>query len=102
MNIGCKIVLFACNTVSTTLINALRICFAVPFIAMEPMVKPGAIVTKIKMIAVCATPTTLASQHYRWLKHTYASDVQVLEPNSSDWSYMIEHEQFDQKNCFDY
>ncbi len=86
----CDVIVIACNTVSTTLIDQLRAKVPVPLIAMEPMVKPAAEATKTGIIAVCATPTTLASKRYAWLKDTYAKGIQVLEPDCSDWSYMIE------------
>ncbi len=94
---GCAVIVVACNTVSTTLIDKLRQEFSIPLIAMEPMVKPAAAMTKTGVIAVCATPTTLASERYRQLKADYAIDVQVLEPDCSDWAGMIEHHQVDSR-----
>lgn len=94
---GCRVIVIACNTVSTTLIQKLRDNVPVPLIAMEPMVKPAAEATKSSVIAVCATPTTLASDRYKWLKQTYAPDVTVLEPDCSDWAYMIESSQLGHK-----
>lgn len=92
---GCQVIVIACNTVTTTLIDRLRQELSVPLIGMEPMVKPAAIVTKTGVIAVCATPRTLASNRYAWLKQTYAANITVVEPDCSDWSYMIEHNQID-------
>lgn len=89
-NQGCQVIVIACNTVTTTLIGELREIIKVPLIGMEPMIKPAALATKSGKIAVCATPATLASQRYRWLKETYADNIDVLEPDCSDWSYMIE------------
>lgn len=89
----CQAIVVACNTVTTNLIAELRKEFPVPLVGMEPMVKPAAEQTKSGVIAVCATPTTLASQRYRWLKDTYAKEVKVVEPDCSDWSYMIENNQ---------
>lgn len=94
---GCQVIVVACNTVSTNLIHSLRDQFSVPLIAMEPMIKPAASLTKSGVIAVCATPLTLASKRYQWLKHEYASGLKVLEPDCSDWSYMIEHKQIDER-----
>lgn len=91
------IIVIACNTVSTTLATSLRIELPVPIIAMEPMVKPAAVATKSKTIAVCATPTTLKSKRYTWLKKTYAPDITVLEPDCSEWSAMIESRQIDRE-----
>ena len=88
---GCEVIVVACNTVSTTLIDTLRQHFNIPLIATEPMVKPAVAITKSKVIAVCATPTTLGSKRYKWLKDTYAKDVAVLEPDCSDWTMLIEN-----------
>jgi glutamate racemase len=90
---GCAIIVIACNTVTTTIIPQLREAISVPLIGMEPMVKPAAERTKTGVIAVCATPATLKSARYDWLKQTYAADVQVLEPDCSKWALMIEHSQ---------
>jgi glutamate racemase len=87
---GCRIIVVACNTVTTNLIPQLRKEFSVPMVGMEPMVKPAAEATKTGIIAVCATPRTLSSERYAWLKKEYAKDVKVLEPDCGDWALMIE------------
>src|SRR5690606_23026739 len=51
--------------------------------------------TKNGVIAVCATPTTLASRRYSWLKETYAKGIEVLEPDCSEWATMIENDTVD-------
>jgi glutamate racemase len=95
------VIVVACNTVSTTLIEQLREQIDKPLIAMEPMVKPAAENTESGIIAICATPTTLASQRYAWLKTEYAQGITVLEPDCSDWSYMIETNQVDRQKIHD-
>lgn len=90
---GCQLIVVACNTVSTNLIDQLRQNFSVPLIAVEPMVKPAVKLTKNKVIAVCATPATLSSNRYEELKKQYAKHVKVLEPDCSDWALKIEQEQ---------
>lgn len=87
---GCDVIVVACNTVTTTLIEQLRQNFTIPLVAIEPMIKPAAQMTKTKVIAVCATPATLNSQRYKWLKNEYAKDITVLEPECGDWPLMIE------------
>jgi glutamate racemase len=89
----CDVIVVACNTVSTTLITRLRGAFYIPMVALEPMVKPAAALTKSGIIAVCATPTTLASERYHWLKETYGQACTFLEPDCSDWSLLIEHDE---------
>ncbi len=94
---GCQVIVVACNTVTTTLITQLRQRFSVPLVAVEPMVKPAAELTRSGVIAVCATPTTLSSQRYADLKREYAADKTVLEPDCGDWPAMIEHNRVDEK-----
>lgn len=94
---GCEVIVIACNTVTTNLIGKLREEFSVPLVGMEPMVKPAAKATRSGIIAVCATPRTLASERYKWLKDEYAKNIKVLEPDCSDWSYMIESNQVDRE-----
>jgi glutamate racemase len=86
----CELIVIACNTVTTNLAPQLREEFKVPIVGMEPAVKPAAAVSKTKIIAVYATPRTLTSKRYAWLKQEYANDVKVLEPDCSDWADMIE------------
>lgn len=88
---GCQVIVIACNTVTTNLAPQLRAEFSVPMVGMEPAVKPAAEMTKTGVIAVCATPRTLSSQRYTWLKQEYAKGVKVLEPDCSDWAMMIEN-----------
>ncbi|HLB66667.1 MAG TPA: glutamate racemase [Candidatus Saccharimonadales bacterium] len=97
----CDVIVVACNTVSTTIIDKLREEIKTPLIAMEPMVKPASEQTKSGVIAVCATPRTLASQRYKWLKDTYARNVKVVEPDCSDWTLMIENNQIEEKKISD-
>lgn len=93
---GCDAIVVACNTVTTTLIDRLRERITtVPLIGMEPMIKPAAVLTKTGRIVVCATPTTLASKRYSWLKESYARGISVLEPDCSDWARMIENKAVD-------
>ncbi len=87
---GCDVIVVACNTVTTTLINDLRQKFMIPLVGIEPMIKPATQMTKSKVIAVCATPATLSSERYKWLKNEYANDITVLEPECGDWPLMIE------------
>lgn len=92
----CDAIVVACNTVSTTLRDRLRAEFDVPFVMLEPMVKPAAAMSKSSCVTVCATPTTLASPRYAWLKREYGQNVRFIEPDCADWSYLIEHNQMNE------
>lgn len=91
----CRVIVVACNTVTTNLIEKLRTEFSIPMVGMEPAVKPAAQKSKSRVITVCATPRTLGSKRYKWLKKTYAKNIEVLEPNCSDWAEMIETQSVD-------
>lgn len=92
----CDVIIIACNSATMAAIDELRRRYPFQqFIGLEPMVKPAAALTKTGTIAVCATPATLGSARYNWLKDAYASDITVLEPDCSNWAYMIEHNQID-------
>lgn len=94
---GCKVIVIACNTVTTNLISRLRKEIKIPLVGMEPMIKPAVLATKTGVIAVCATPLTLSSDRYQWLKQQYAKGVKVLEPDCSNWTYMIENNRVDRE-----
>lgn len=92
LDVGCDIVIIACNTATTIAIEHLRIVFpGQKFIGLEPMVKPAAHLTKSHTIAVCATPATLVSQRYTNLLKKYALHLEVIEPDCSQWAYWIEN-----------
>ncbi len=92
---GCQVIVIACNTVTTNLITQLRQKLSVPLVGLEPMVKPAVEQSKSGIITVCATPATLKSERYGQLKDAYASGVEVIEPDCSNWTRMIESHQVD-------
>ena len=58
INEGCSIVVVACNTATAAAISTLRDEYSIPFVGMEPAVKPAALATKTGVIGVPSTPTT--------------------------------------------
>lgn len=94
------LIVIACNTVSTTLLERLRAEITVPLVGVEPMVEPAVELTKSNTIAICATPATLASVRYKELKSSFATGVNVQEPDCSDWASMIETDQLDRYNIY--
>ena len=59
---NCKIIVVACNTATTNAIKVLRERYDVPFIGIEPAIKPAALQTKTNTIGILATKGTLNSQ----------------------------------------
>lgn len=74
---GCKLIVVACNTATAAAIDYLRNSFAIPFIGMEPAIKPASLNSKTKSIGVLATAGTFKGKLYIETSRKYASDVDV-------------------------
>ncbi|KAF2329443.1 glutamate racemase [Flavobacterium daemonense] len=59
---GCKIIVVACNTATTNAIRELRADYDIPFIGIEPAIKPAANNSKTQVIGILATKGTLNSE----------------------------------------
>ncbi len=94
----CDVIVIACNTATAVAIEPLRQKYpGQKFIGIEPMIKTASSQTKTDIIAVCATPATLASERYGKLVNKYASHLTILEPDCSSWAYMIEHSEISEQ-----
>jgi len=79
LNKGCKIIVVACNTATTNAISYLRANYSVPFIGIEPAIKPAALNTQSKAVGILATKGTLSSQLFHKTTDLYANDIKVIE-----------------------
>lgn len=62
LNMDCKLIVVACNTATTNAIQELRVKYNVPFIGIEPAIKPAATHSKTQTIGILATQGTLNSE----------------------------------------
>ncbi|PTX63810.1 glutamate racemase [Kordia periserrulae] len=76
---GCKLIVVACNTATTNAIRYLRENYNVPFIGIEPAIKPAALQTKSNTIGILATKGTLSSELFHRTSDLYTSGVTVIE-----------------------
>ncbi len=74
---GAKMIVVACNTASAAALNQLRAMFDVPFVGMEPAVKPAAQATRTGHIGVLATEGTFHGELFNRTTETHARDVTV-------------------------
>ena len=79
IDMKCKLILVACNTATTQVINTLRKEFDLPFVGIEPGVKPAALATKTGVIGVLATEGTLNSKLFNASVSKYATSVKLLQ-----------------------
>lgn len=76
---GCKIIVVACNTATTNAIELLRRNYDVPFIGIEPAIKPAALHTKTKAIGILATKGTLSSELFQNTSELHAENIEIVE-----------------------
>ncbi|HLS29775.1 MAG TPA: glutamate racemase [Flavobacteriaceae bacterium] len=79
IEMGCKIIVVACNTATTNAIDQLREKYNVPFIGIEPAIKKAALSSSKKSIGVLATKGTLTSKLFSKTSSTYTKDIQTIE-----------------------
>ena len=76
---GCKLIIVACNTATTNAIDYLRQNYNVPFIGIEPAIKPASLKSKSKVIGILATKGTLSSALFHKTSDLYTKDIKVIE-----------------------
>lgn len=76
---GAKIIVVACNTATTNAIAELRASYSIPFIGIEPAIKPAALHTQSKTIGILATRGTLSSALFNKTSETIDQEVRVIE-----------------------
>ena len=77
---GCKMIVVACNTATAVAIKELRESYPnIPFVGLEPAVKPAALTTKSGVIGVLATKRSLEGDHFRRAEEKYGSEVRILK-----------------------
>lgn len=59
---NCKLIVVACNTATTNAIRELRADYDIPFVGIEPAIKPAANNSQTQVIGILATKGTLNSE----------------------------------------
>lgn len=73
-----KLVVLACNTATMTAIRYLRNKYPIPFIGMEPALKPASATTRSGVVGVLATKGALCSEWFDRLKAKYSGEVDII------------------------
>lgn len=90
MEQGCEVVVVACNTATAAAISTLRAKYDIPFIGMEPAVKPAALATRSGVVGVLATAGTLKASKYLDTKDRYTDGVKVVEHVGQGFVELVE------------
>lgn len=93
---GAKLVTVACNTASAASLHDLRIQYAdIPFVGMEPAVKPAVENTRSQIVGVLATPATFQGSLFASVVERFAEGVTILQETLPGLVEQIERGQFE-------
>jgi glutamate racemase len=92
---GAKAIVVACNTATAAAIDVLRARLPIPFVGVEPAVKPAVAATRSGVVGVLATPATLASERYRSLIERVAAGIRIVAPPCAGLAEHIERGDLD-------
>jgi glutamate racemase len=87
---GCKLIVVACNTATTNAIAYLRSHYNVPFIGIEPAIKPAALLSKTGAVGILATKGTLSSALFEKTAKTYTKNITTIEQDGEGLVPLIE------------
>lgn len=87
---GAEIIVVACNTATAAAISTLREEFPIPFIGMEPAVKPAAQATRTGVVGVLATAGTLKATKYIDTREKWARNVKIVEHIGQGFVELVE------------
>ncbi len=88
---GVKLIVVACNTATAGAIGYLREHYQVPFVGMEPAVKPAAQRSASGVIAILATAATLQGKLFRETSERFAGEVTILTRIGEGFVELIEN-----------
>ena len=88
---NCKMIVIACNTATAAAIDYLRAKYPeIPFVGLEPAVKPAALRSKTGVVGVLATAGTFHGRLYNETKAKFAKNVTVLAVQADEFVTEVE------------
>lgn len=87
---GCKLIIVACNTATTNAIDYLRSNYPIPFIGIEPAIKPAALFSKTGAIGILATKGTLTSKLFEKTANEYTKTITTVKQDGEGLVPLIE------------
>lgn len=90
LEMGCKLIIVACNTATTNAISILRSRYDVPIVGIEPATKPAALQTQTGKIGVLATEGTLKSELFLSTSKQFRDRLEIIEIKGKNLVRLIE------------
>jgi glutamate racemase len=92
LKMNCKLIVVACNTATTNAIQELREKYDIPFIGIEPAIKPAANNSRTQTIGILATKGTLNSELFNKTTEMF-QDTKIIEQVGYGLVQLIENGQ---------
>lgn len=93
LNNNSKIIVVACNTATTNAIAHLRSKYDIPFVGIEPAIKPASLHSQTKIIGVLATQGTLSSELFHKTSERFGKEkgIKIIEQMGNGLVELIEN-----------
>ncbi len=92
---GAKVIVIACNTATASIIEKFRHQYGIPFIGVEPGIKPAIKISKTGNIGILATEGTLSSKRYNELSQRFSSTANLYHKACPGLAEQVEECQID-------
>jgi glutamate racemase len=99
LNQNCKLIVVACNTATTNAIKELREKYKIPFIGIEPAIKPAVKNSKTQTIGILATKGTLNSELFNKNLEQF-QDTKIIEQIGYGLVELIENGEINSKKMY--
>ena len=87
----CKMIVVACNTATAAAIDYLRAKYPkIPFVGLEPAIKPAALKSKTGVVGVLATAGTFNGRLYNETKARFAKNTTVIATVADEFVTLVE------------
>ena len=91
LDLGMELIVVACNTASAAALHHLRALHPeVPFVGMEPALKPAAALTRNKVIGILATTATFQGELFASLVGRFADGMTLINQACPGWAELVE------------
>ncbi|MFI3282008.1 MAG: glutamate racemase [Rikenellaceae bacterium] len=91
LNRGCKMVVVACNTATNAAIEELRAHYPhIPFVGMEPAVKPACLLSKSGVVGVLATQSSIDGDMFHRTAAKYGENIRVIAKYGRGFVELVE------------
>ena len=90
LEMNCKLIVVACNTATTNAIQELRAKYDIPFVGIEPAIKPAVTHSKTQIIGILATQGTLNRELFSKTTKKY-QNTKIIEQVGHGLVQLIEN-----------